>query len=365
MVARKRKGGRIIILLALIVILGLVAVYFLFFMNKPGKNPTENVTPTPGVEMVDIVVTSQFVSRGSLLTADVLTTIKYPKQELPMGTFFTNIEDVVGTKAKYNLDAALPITASMLIEESGGSLASFDIPTGMTAFSIPITPETAVGYAPQKGDHVMVVGCMLLTDVDTSFQTNLPDWTASASKRLVYSETESLTSYSLDFSTATGAIPYGRFEIDPTTNQLIYLIPSESQRARPVCQTFISDAQILQLGNAYQEYPQPGETIETNTTVPAGETTETTTNQIQLPDSVTLIVSPQDTVILNYLLVTGTQLSIALRSAGDIQPISTEPVTLQYVMDQKNIPSPLKLPYSIEPRVDSLSFPQYGDYYIP
>ena len=38
-------------------------------------------------------------------------------------------------------------------------------------------------------------------------------------------------------------------------------------------------------------------------------------------------------------------LSMALKGAGDTQITITDPVTLQYIMDQKNIPSPVKLPY--------------------
>jgi pilus assembly protein CpaB len=41
-----------------------------------------------------------------------------------------------------------------------------------------------------------------------------------------------------------------------------------------------------------------------------------------------------------------------MRSAGDAQRFSTEPVTLQFILDQYNIPNPAKLPYGLEPRLD-------------
>jgi hypothetical protein len=40
---------------------------------------------------------------------------------------------------------------------------------------------------------------------------------------------------------------------------------------------------------------------------------------------------------------------LALRSAGDLQTINTSSVTMQFVMDQKNIQLPAQLPYGIFP----------------
>ena len=175
MATGKKKGNKIILYVVLIVAI-LAALAYLLLSNRksPGANNQPAATPTPNYELVEIVVASQSIPRGSVITNDVLTTIQYPKTNLPQGTFFTSIEEAVGTKAKYNIDPGVPLTLSMVIHEGAGSLAAFDIPSGMTAYSIPASPETAVAYAPQKGDHVMVVGCLLLTDVDTNFQTVLP-----------------------------------------------------------------------------------------------------------------------------------------------------------------------------------------------
>lgn len=351
MAAGKKKGGRTILILVLIIAVGLLMVYLL--MNGVGKKTaTPAPTPTPNYELVDIVVASQSIQRGNLITADVLTTIKYPKSELPEGTFFTSIDQAVGTKAKYNIEPAVPLTTNMIITANEGSLASFDIPSGMTAFSIPISAETSVSYAPQKGDHVMVVGCMLMVDVDTQFQSRLPNNTAVSIAPGV-SESGVTTSLSLQPWTEGTISSRGRYEVDSTSNEPIYVVPSESQRPRLVCQTIIQDAQVLQVGNF--ALSTGSNAAATPTAVVATVNAPTTNNSY--PGSITLVVSPQDTVILNYLLLSGTQLSLALRGAGDMGTITTDPVTLQYVMDTKNIPSPLKLPYAIEPRVDTLTYP--------
>jgi Flp pilus assembly protein CpaB len=363
MAAQKKRSGRIIIIITLILIVGLALVYILLTSNKPqAGNSSESVaTPTPNVELASIVVASQEIPRGKLISADYLTTIQYPKSQMPAGTFFENIQDAVGTKAKYTIDPGVPLTTNMVIHENEGSLASFDIPSGLTAFSIAISPETAVAYAPQKGDHVMVIGCMLLVDVDTTYQSILPNLTA-----LTYASGSSAGNGAPQTTSMTisgQGVAKGNYELDSSTNEPIYVIPSEAQRSRMVCQTIIQDAEVLRVGT----FPLTSEDTTIATVQPTAIVNPdgtTTTNAIKYPGSVTLIVSPQDTVILTYLELSGTTLSLALRAAGDTSKISTDPVTLQYVMDQKNIPSPVKLPYATGPRVDSLVFPTFNDYTV-
>ncbi|MHC1741125.1 MAG: Flp pilus assembly protein CpaB [Anaerolineaceae bacterium] len=359
MAAQKKRSGRIIIIIALILIVGLVLVYLLL-TSKPSTNNTTTgsvATPTPNVELVQIVVASQAIPRGTIITSDFLTTIAYPKNEMPQDTFFENIEDAVGTKAKYNIDPGVPLTTSMVIHENEGSLASFDIPSGMTAFSIAISPETAVAYAPQKGDHVMIVGCMLLVDVDTTYQTILPDQTALTFASGYPATTGGAPTTSMTIQSQ--GVVKGQYELDSSTNTPIYVIPSEQQRSRLVCQTIIQDAEVLKVGTFPLGSDSP--TVQ-STPIVSVDQQPTSIPSVTYPGSVTLIVSPQDTIILNYLELSGTTLSLALRSAGDTSTITTDPVTLQYVMDQKNIPSPVKLPFANDPRVDILMFPTFNDY---
>ena len=364
MASGKKRSNKVLLYVILIVAI-LAAVAYLLLSNNPvfNKPNAPAATPTPNFELVEIVIASQSIPRGAVITGDVLTTIRYPKSELPQETFFQSIEEAVGTKAKYNIDPGVPLTTSMVLHEDAGSLASFDIPSGMTAYSIPASPETAVAYAPQKGDHVMVVGCLLLTEVDTNFQTILPNVTNSTYGSGVLVEGLGITNSTIIQPWAEGAAPArGRYELDTTTNQLIYVVPSESQRPRLVCQTIIQDAMVLNVGMfpLTQEIagalPTPTPVVvATENAIPTGPS---------YPGSVTLVVSPQDTVVLNYLLLSGAKLSMALKGAGDTNSIATDPVTLQYIMDQKNLPSPVKLPYSIAPRIDIITYPSFNDYIL-
>jgi pilus assembly protein CpaB len=361
----KKRNSRILIIILLILIIGIVLVYSLLGGGKKASNqePTgPTPTPTSNVELVDIVVASQTISRGTLITVDYLTTIKYPKNEVPVGTFFENIEDAIGTKAKYNIDPGVPLTISMVVQTAEGSLASFNIPNGMTAFSIAISPETAVAYAPQKSDHVMVVGCLSLVDVDTNFQTILPNQTAVTYPVDSQEGENGAPSSSMYVVRSDQNTIRGRMEVETSTNEPLYVIPSETQRSRLVCQTIIQDAEVLNVGY-FPLTDEPEKTPESTAVVMATVEGEAPQGPVY-PGSVTLIVSPQDTIILNYLELSGTKLSLALRSAGDNSVITTDAVTLQYVMDQKNIPNPVKLSYSAEPRIDTLVYPSFNDYVI-
>jgi len=362
MAALKKRSGRITIYILLILIAAALLAYLLFSSGGGNGSAQPAPTATPQYEMVEIVVASQAIPRGQIITNDVLTTIQYPKHELVEGTFFTSVNDAIGTKAKYNIDPAVPLTTSMVLHAGSGSLAANDIPAGMTAFSLATSPETAVAYAPQKGDHVMVIGCLLLTDVDTNYQTRLPnDSTVAISAGAGTFETGITTSMAITPYEPGVSTSRGRYELDSTTNAPVYVVPSEVQRPRLVCQTVIQDASVLQVGMFALE-TEGGTAGATATPVIATEQANQTGPVY--PGSVTLIVSPQDNLILNYLSLSGAKLSLALKSAGDVQPYTTDPVTLQYIMDQKNIPAPLKMPYSIEPRLDTLTYPSFSDYIL-
>ncbi|MBA4384161.1 MAG: hypothetical protein C0410_05445 [Anaerolinea sp.] len=378
---KKRSSSRIFIIIILIIAVGAVLAYLLLTGNSGlfGSKTSSNQpspTETPNIDLVDIVIASQSIQRGMLITSDMVTTIKYPRAQMAEGVFFGTIEEVVGQKAKNPIDPTVPITQNMVMTQEGGSLASFDIPDGMTAFSIPVSPETSVSFAPQQGDHVMVVGCMLLTAVDTDFQTRLPNNTnttyvpldintmSDEVLKVVLTNKGTPNALSVEPSVAGSLNYYGRYELDPSTNTFVYLTASESQRPRLVCQTIIQDAAILKVGMfSPDDSSQP---LAAATATPmAGEPAPMVgASNANYEGSVTLILTPQDTLIMNYLLLSGTKLSLALRSAGDAGEIVTDSVTLQYIMDQKNIVSPSKLPYNVEPRVDSLVYPGFNDYIL-
>lgn len=354
MAAGGRRRGRVFILIALILILLLVLVWAVMRLMSPAQlSPgiQEPVAqPTPVEEMVTIVISVQPIARGAEFTDAVVTTLPYPKKDLVEGAFITDINEVLGKRARFNLEARTPITSSMIVDPTmKNSPAAFQIPPGMVAIPIPVSQLSSVAYGLEPGDHVNVIASLLLVDIDPGFQSKLPNniGVVEAPGAVEGGPTKSSSTI-----TKTDGMA-GRTELDPTLGQPVYVIPSEPQRPRLVSQTLIQDAIVLQTGN----FPQPGETVlqpgqAAPTPVPGQEAQQQTTRP--LPDTVTLIVTPQDAVTLNYLILAGGKLNLVMRSAGDSQRIATEPVTLQFILDQYNIPNPAKLPYGLEPRLDSI-----------
>jgi len=344
----RRKSGRILILIALVLVVVLAAAAFLlrdrFF---PQQQAQALPTAAPRQDLINIVVLAQPVSRGSVLSEGMLATIAYPQGEMVEGLFFTDMQQVVGNQVKYDLEQGVPLTPSLVTTAKEGSLASFEIEPGKVAISIPITNLTSVSYGLQPRDHVNILAAVSLIDLDPDFQTKLPNFTASVLIPGPTGGEEGGTSASTMIQSGGATSQQGRTELDTTLNQPVYVVPSEAQRSRLVSQTLVQDAVVLWVG----EFPEDGNIsrMPTPTPDPAAAPVEgEAAAPAPRPALITLIVSPQDAVTLNYLMLSDAKLNLALRGAGDEQLIDTQAVTLQFIMDQYKIPYPAKLPYGLE-----------------
>lgn len=354
------RRGRIFIYLAFILILGLAATFLVWQRvlqpQELGVSPEQE--PTPVVTTVNVVILAQRVPRGTPVSADVLGLIPV-QQELFYEGMFTNISEVEGKLAKFDLEAGIPLTQGMLVESaeqlSGtGSLAALSIPRGMVAVSIPISRLSSVSYAPRAGDHVNIITTMMFVDLDDDFQTSLPNKNVSVTPPIAGLEVQTP---SLVATTGGGGNLIGRPSVDPVLGQTFYQVPGEErQRPRMVSQNLLQDIVVLQVGNFPLVEEEKVEQAVEPVTEESGtaQAAEETAPEIQPPDLITLIVTPQDAITLNYLLYSGARLTLALRSAEDDTRVQTEAVTLQFLLEQYNIPIPVKLPNGLEPRVDFL-----------
>ena len=361
------RRGRKFFYLAFILILGLgaLAVIWLKFL-KPASLPVVEATPTPVVERVEVVVVTQRVPRGSVLNETVLGKIEIPR-DLFIEGYFSDLAQVVGRQAKIDLEANMLLTSSMVVDNSNqlsatGSLAALSIPRGMVAVSIPISRLSSVSYAPQPGDHVNVIASLMIVDLDVDFQARLPDQVAIIIGPGPLSENGPSSLTAKVEGAAAGSF-LGKSEIDPLLQQTFYIVPSEAQRPRLVSQALLQDVVVLGLGDFPHEDKPPEQPTQTGelpvTEEPPVETAPEETPQAPAspPEYITLIVTPQDAVTLNYLIFSGARLTLALRPAGDDTRVQTESATLDFLLKQYNIPVPLKLPYGLEPRCDELTQP--------
>jgi Flp pilus assembly protein CpaB len=357
------QRGRIFIYLALIIIIA-VAGGALYLWRRPAASPSPaaSTQTTPQIQYVGIITAGQNISAGTVITDGMLSSIQIPQNKLVQG-LFTNKADVVNMYAKISITQGVPLTDSMVSVSPGnvnlpGSTWAPYIPEGMTAVSIPITRLSSVAYAIREGDYVDVIVSMLLVDVDPALQTVLPNKVAGLDNSTTTNGVLKITQ---------GDVTQGHFEVDqvatdPPSNMLVYVQPSENQRARLVTQMIMQDIQVLHTGT----FPLPGES-ETDLSAGAGGPTPTPlpANQTQAapaivrPDLITVMVSPQDAVTLTYLIYSGASITLSLRNPNDKTPI-TQPdaAMLEYLLTQYNIPVPAKLPYAMQPRLDTITQPK-------
>lgn len=340
------RRGRTLILVFLIIIIAL-AVGFVF-VSQVLNPPAEVDQPV----FAEVYIAAQNIPQGGKITEDVLTTITVPQDKV-IAVMFT--KDEVGALtnnkvAKFPLDQGVVITESMVndasaaVPISGPQWASL-IPPGMTAMSLPTSRLALSGYAINDGAHVNINACFLFVDVDPTFQSILPNLTATLTGTGFNPDALPILSLGL----AASGSPQGRLELDPSLQQPYYLLPSEAQRPRMVCQMLLQDVVVMKLGN----FPlTQATTVDVQPVDPAVQQ-----QAPAAPDIITLIVSPQDSITLSYLIYTNAQISMTLRNPTDLARQATEASTLQFLLSQYNIPVPAKLPYAMQPALTTLTAP--------
>jgi len=347
------RRGRTLILVILIIIIGLVVGYVAIRQFLVTSTPTDQQQQQSA--NVEVYIAGQNISQGGKITEEVLSTMTIPQANV-LGVMYTKEElsALLNNKiAKFPLDQGVVITEAMVndasaaVPISGPEWASL-IPPGMTAMSLPTSRLAVSGYAINDGAHVNLNACFLFVDVDPAFQTILPNLTATLTGTGFTPDALPVLTLGLG---ASGAAQ-GRLELDPSVQQPFYLLPSEVQRPRMVCQMLLQDAVVLRLGS----FPLSG--TDTVATTPAVAADPNAPAQAPAaPDIITLIVSPQDSITLSYLMYTNAQISMTLRNPTDQARQATEASTLQFLLSQYNIPVPAKLPYAMQPALSTLTAP--------
>ncbi len=355
------RGGRILLIGGIVLVVGALAVgAVLLLRGGGGEEPPPDVVegtpqPTPLPEdLARIIVSAQDIPRGTLITSDLnaVVTQNWPKDSVPPGAIY-ELENVYDKTTRVEIPLGMPILESMLTLAAGelgaeGSDVALQIPEGMGAYAMPVGRYSSVAWALQPGDHVDVIISLLMAELDEEFQTLLPNQMACVSPP-AGEECQS------------GVM--GRLEVLPNAF-LVNLTPSEGQRPRLVTQLTVQNVMVLQVG----DWPEPGEeemgAVE-GEELPAEEGGQPTPEEGEAvaeqtrPDiqPVTLAVTPQEALVLDYVQAVGARVNFVLRSAADAQNgsrFSTEPVTLDYIMSAYRIELPTKLPYGVVPSISQL-----------
>jgi len=342
------RRGRILILLVLIVIIGLVVLYLVF--NQLGTGPSPVATEAASSQ---VYYAAQNIPQGTVITKEMLATFSIPPENVAEVMFEVGEEgNLEGQTARFVLDQGTLITTSMVGADPGelpGPIWAVQVPAGMVAVGIPTNRLATSAYAINDGAHVNVNACMTFVDIDPAYQTILPNYVSLVNDIFFPNDAQPIIS----IYPFTEELPtrQGRTELDPTFQKPIYVVPSEEQRPRLVCQTILQDVTVLNLGN----FPLQTQPVAQDTQDPNAAAATTQSNQA--PDIVTLMVSPQDSVSLNYFVYSGAVLSMTLRNPNDNSRIDAQSATLTSILTQYNISLPSKLPYAQQPRLDFLAPP--------
>lgn len=350
------RRGRIFIFLAIILIVVIVLAAIALPRFLPFLKPA-----TPTAMVYQVYYALQNISQGTIITEDLLGTYSLPETSFAQVMYTVDEKpSLVGQKAKISIDQGVPLTSGMIVSpdtglEAGGPAWGNLIAAGKNAITIPISRLASVGFGIADGAHVNVIACMLMVDVDPSFQTQLPNYLSSLTgpANVPPDKMPGIAISTNNSGVAAQVLPYqGRTEMENAYQQGIYVVPSELQRARPVCQMVMQDIPVLKLGN----FPlDNGLTAQNQVATPqAGEQQPATSN---VPDIVTLVVSPQEAVELTYMVYSNVPLYLTLRNSTDAGRYDTVSATLQFLLSQHNITVPVKLAYSLTPRLDVLSLP--------
>ena len=344
------RRGRILILLVLIVIIGLVVLYLVF--NQMGTLTAP--VAAPEVASSKVYYAAQNIPQRTLITEDMLGTFSIPPENVVEVMLEVGEEvNLVGQYARVNMDQGMLITTSMVGSDPGdlpGPPHAVQVPPGMVAVGIPTNRLATGAYAVTDGAHVNVNACMIFVDIDPSYQTVLPNYVSEM--RDIYFPPADRPYISIDPFTDELPQRQGRTELDPTFQKPMYIVPSEQQRPRLVCQTILQDVIVMKLGNfSLQTQPVVQQEQDPNAAPVAAAPSD------QTPDIITLMVSPQDSISLNYFVYSGAVLSMTLRNPNDNSRIDAQSATLTSILTQYNISLPSKLPYGQQPRLDVLAPP--------
>jgi Flp pilus assembly protein CpaB len=381
--------GRTRILIIVIFLLVIVGVGAFFLMNQTdneadpspapsveqpsGASPTPvqpSATPLPTQALTDIIVAVQAISRGSVIPAEAIRLQPWPAEAAPFNAVLS-LEDVIGKRARTDIYVEQPILTSYLVEglddlADVGSDAAAVLPNGTVGVAMPMDRLTSVAYAIQPGDRVDIVISLLFIDIDEQFQSALPN-----SINLVNTAANE-NGISLSLGTdvngrfETERIPLPGFNATLGTAQQtpidwpVLIRPSESPRPRLVTQRTIQDALVVHTGN----FPEDGRLfgfVPTPTPVPAEGATPVPQGAAPAPtavpprpDIVTLAVTPQEAVILTWMVEAGVPITFLLRAAADTSQVPTDQVTLDYILASYSITIPGKQAFSIQPAIRSI-----------
>ncbi len=376
---RGRRTGIILIVLILVVVLIVVGGLFLMQSlgggggGQPAANNTPPTVPPPTAPpTINVIIAARDIPRGARLSAGDVTVMPWPildQAPPPIDALVVSdqtggpgLDQVDGRIARVDILNGEPIMNFMLTPGDQptsladmGSDAALLIPSGMVAVAMPITRLSSVAYALREGDHVDLMMSFRFIMVDETTQTELPN------TGILLTNDPEVVALGLQ----NIQIPVGQEERGVFGTTMLVVPNENGQKAvQQTTQLVIKNAIVVRMGtwpldNLHQPIvitPAPPPTPSEGGT-PEPTAAATNVPSLPIPDIITLAMTRQDALVLKYATETGGIIDLALRSAldDDVNDVTTDPVTLGYIMNFYNVTAPEQLPVALDPRIDMLS----------
>lgn len=326
-------------------------------------------TPTPGLE--DVVVARANIPVGTMLTDELLEVQRWPRNNIALqgGYTFTDTTRLVGRIAKVDISQGQSVLSPMLalnptdVASFGSDLALY-VPFGEVAVAFPIDRFNGAAFAMRPGDSVDVMMTLRVVAIDPQFGTILPNRV----ERVIQSAL--LDGQAFLFPPVTN----GRLEFIPEINQVAAIVPSliglEGQDftiglpiPKRVTQLTIQQAEVLYVGTWYDPLElkedveaevaaglrAPTDAFDESSTIPG--------RLERLPDVVILSMSSQDALALNWAMIRGVDINLALRSPGDQTAFVTTSVSLPQIIDQGGLAIPEQSNFDLHPSMEDVFIP--------
>ncbi len=235
--------------------------------------------PTPVVTpapTVKVVVTTQNIPERTVIQANMVTVKDWPPEYVPVGAM-NKTQDVIGKVTSSSMVVGEVVLAAKITGEEQAVGLAPTLPPGLVAVVLALSPVSAVGGAVREGDNV---------DVLISLDYMLYDENGDESKN------QYTTFYT------------------------------------------IQDTPVLKVGGTGLD---TGTTTQAAAIAPTSTAARTTSAGAVM---VTVLVTPQDALLLKYARERGT-IDLALRSPQFHDQVSTDPVYLEYIIRRFDLPRPL------------------------
>ncbi len=323
-------------------------------------------TATPGLE--NVVVAKANIPVGTLITNDLLEVQRWPRTNIALqgGYTFTDTTRLVGRITKVDVSRGQSILSPMLalnptdIASFGSDLALY-VPFGEVAIAFPVDRFNGAALAMRPGDRVDVMMTLRVVDIDPQFGTVLPNQI----QRVIQSAL--LAGQPFLFEKDTN----GRLEFIPEINQVAAIVPSTIDLPgqdftaglpipKRVTQLTIQQARVLYVGT--WEDPRELEQQQIAAQAAAQAAGAPTPTPIpsrleQTPDVVILSMSSQDALSLNWAMIRGVDIHLALRSPGDQTVFVTTSVSLPQIIDQGGLAIPEQTNFDLHPSMNDVEPP--------